>query len=89
MLTYRNKFNKKYGFDKDESHTIKEISKLTGYQKKGLDTIFTKGKGAFFSNPQSVRKTVKSPEQWGYGRIYSAVMHGKASKIDKKQLNFI
>lgn len=84
--TYRNKFNKKYGFPKDQSHTIAEISKLTGYKKSGLDMIFNKGKGAYFSNPQSVRKTVRSPEQWGYARIYSAVMGGKSSQIDKNQL---
>jgi hypothetical protein len=41
-----------------------------------------KGKGAYKSNPGSVRKSVKSPEQWGYGRIYSAVMGGKAAKVD-------
>lgn len=29
--TYKNKFNKKYGFAKDESHSLPEISKLTGY----------------------------------------------------------
>ena len=28
-LTYKQKFNKKYGFPKDEAHSISEISKLT------------------------------------------------------------
>ena len=31
--TYKNKFNKKYGFTKDASHTLSEISKLT-YTRK-------------------------------------------------------
>ena len=61
VLTYKNKFNKKYGFDKDASHSIAEIAKLTGYKKSGLDTIFEKGKGAFFSNRASVRPQVKHP----------------------------
>ena len=87
--TYRNKFNKKYGFDKNQSHTINEISKLSGYKKKGLDVIFNKGVGAYYSNPSSVRKSVKSPQQWAQARIYSAVMGGKASKIDRNQLKFI
>lgn len=86
FLTYKQKFNKKYGFEKDESHTISEIAKLTGYKKKGLETIFLKGQGAYFTNPQSVRPQVKSPEQWGAARIYSAVMEGKAAKIDASHL---
>lgn len=85
-VTYKNKFNKKYGFDKDESHSISEIAKITGYKLSGLKTIFNKGIGAFKTNPASVRPTVKSPEQWAYARIYSAVMGGKASKIDATHL---
>jgi hypothetical protein len=50
-VTYKNKFNKKYGFPVNESHTVSEISKLTGYGKKGLETIVSKGEGAYFSNP--------------------------------------
>ena len=84
--TYRNKFNKKYGFPKDASHSISEISKLTGYKKSGLETILEKGRGAFYSNHQSVRPQVKDPTQWGLARIYSAVMGGKASKIDAAHL---
>jgi hypothetical protein len=84
--TYKQKFNKKYNFPKNTSHSIAEIAKLTGYKKSGLETIKEKGMGAFYSNPQSVRPSVTSPEQWGIARIYSAVMGGKAKKIDAKQL---
>jgi hypothetical protein len=84
--TYKNKFNKRYGLPKDQSHSIAEISKLTGYKKSGLETILEKGKGAFYSNPQSVRASVTDPTQWGMARIYSAVMGGKAAKIDASQL---
>ena len=86
VLTYKNKFNKKYGFNKDEPHSLEEIAKLTGYKLSGLKTIFDKGIGAFKTNPSSVRPQVKSPEQWAYARVYSAVMGGKASVIDKKHL---
>ena len=84
--TYKNKFNKKYGFSKDASHSVAEISKLTGYKVSGLKTIVKKGEGAYYSNPQSVRPQVKSPTQWGIARVYSAVMGGKAKKIDKSHL---
>ena len=85
-VTYKNKFNKKYGFDKDEPHSISEIAKITGYKLSGLKTIFNKGIGAYKTNPASVRPNVKSPEQWAYARIYSAVMGGKASVVDATHL---
>jgi hypothetical protein len=44
---------------------------------------------AFFTNPSSVRKQVKSPQQWAMARIYSAVMGGKASIIDANHLKKI
>jgi hypothetical protein len=84
--TYKNKFNKRYGFEKDASHSLTEISKLTGYKLAGLKTIVEKGKGAFYSNPSSVRPQVKDPTQWGIARVYSAVMGGKAAKVDENQL---
>lgn len=86
VVTYKQKFNKKYGFDKDESHSIADIAKITGFEQNGLETIYDKGMGAFFSNPQSVRPNVTSPHQWASARLYSSVMNGKASKIDAKHL---
>ena len=86
FTSYKNKFNTKYGFEKDASHSIAEIAKLTGYKKSGLETIYDKGVGAYKTNPQSVRPQVKSPEQWAMARIYSAVMGGKAAKIDAVHL---
>jgi len=86
MTTYKQKFNKRYGFKKDESHSMAEISRKTGYKLSGLRTIKKKGMGAFRSNPGSVRPQVKSASQWGIARVYSAVMGGKAKKIDQKHL---
>jgi hypothetical protein len=51
-----------------------------------LETIFDKGVGAFKTNPTSVRKGIRSPEQWAQARVYSAVMGGAAAKIDAKHL---
>lgn len=86
VTTYKDKFNRKYGFPKGSSHSLSEISSKTGFRKPGLEKIVEKGKGAFYSNPQSVRPQVKDPTQWGLARVYSAVMGGKASKIDKDLL---
>jgi len=84
--TYRNKFNKKYGFDKNESHSIQDIANITDYNIDGLKTIYDKGIGAYKTNPSSVRPQVKSAEQWAMARIYSAVMGGKAMNVDKAHL---
>jgi len=85
--SYKNKFNKKYKQPKDKSNSLADISRLTGYKKAGLQTIFNKGVGAFKSNPSSVRKNVKSPEQWAMARVYAAVNpQSKAYKIDKVHL---
>jgi hypothetical protein len=85
--TYKDKFNTKYGFPKGTSHTVAEIAKLTGFKKAGLDVILEKGKGAFYSNPESVRPHVKSADQWAMSRLYASVSPGsKSSRVDAKQL---
>lgn len=86
MLTYKQKFNRKYGFKKDESHSIKEIASLSKITYRNALKIVKKGEGAYFSNPGSVRKQVTSARQWAIARLYSAVMGGKAAKIDKDLL---
>lgn len=86
VLTYKQKFNLKYKQEKNKSNSLQQISKLSGYKLAGLKKIVEKGEGAYFSNPKSVRKNVKNPTQWGIARVYSAVMRGKAAKIDKDLL---
>lgn len=85
-ITYKERYNKKYGYTKGKSHTLAQVSKDTGVSMKGLQQIYNKGIGAYKTNPQSVRPNVKSKEQWAMARVYSAVMGGKASKIDSAEL---
>ena len=86
-LTYKQQFNKKYGFKLNEPHSLEEIAKLTGYKLSGIKTIFQKGKGAYKTNPQSVRPNIKSPEQWAYARVYASVNpKSKSYQIDKSHL---
>jgi hypothetical protein len=81
--TYKQQFNAKYNQPLDQPNSLEDISRLTGYQLKGLKTIFEKGEGAFYSNPQSVRKGITSPQQWAYARLYAAVNpNSKAHRID-------
>jgi hypothetical protein len=86
VVTYKNKYNKKYGYDKNESHSLEDIAKDSKISMKGLQQIYDKGIGAYKTNPQSVRPNVKSKEQWAMARVYSAVMGGKASKVDENEL---
>ena len=87
VLTYKSQFNKKHKQPLSQSNSLEDISKLSGYKLKGIKTIFDKGKGAFKSNPQSVRPHIKSAEAWGYSRVYASINpKSKAYKIDKIHL---
>jgi hypothetical protein len=76
VVSYKDKFNKKYKFKKGTSHSLGEIASLTGYKLSNIKKIFQKGKGAFYSNPSSVRPQVKSATQWAYARVYASVSKG-------------
>lgn len=86
MATFKEKFNIKYKFPKGTAHSVADIAKLTGFKKAGLETIVSKGVAAFTTNPQSVRPSVTSPQAWARARLYSAVMGGKAARVDAKHL---
>lgn len=86
ILTYKEKYNKKYNYPLNKSHSLEEIHIDTGISLKGLQEIYNKGIGAYKTNPKSVRPNVKSKEQWAMARVYSAVMGGDAARIDKKEL---
>ena len=87
VLTYKSQFNKKHKQPLSQSNSLEDISKLSGYKLKGIKTIFDKGKGAFKSNPQSVRPHITSAEAWGYSRVYASINpKSKAYKIDKIHL---
>jgi hypothetical protein len=86
MATYKQKFNKRHGQPLDQSNSIPKIAKLSGIPLSRARQIVEKGKAAYYNNPQSVRPQVKSATQWGIARLYSAVMGGKAAKVDAKEL---
>jgi len=88
MTTYKQKFNKKFNQDKDESNSKAKMTKLTGIPKKVLDDVYDRGVGAYKSNPSSVRPQVKSEEMWATARIYAFIMKAyDAVKKGKKKIN--
>ncbi len=84
-LTYKQKFNKKYKQPLDKSNSLSDISRLTGFKKSGLQTIYNKGVGAFKTAGPSRPNMTK--ESWAQARVYSAINpSSKAHKIDKIHL---
>lgn len=99
MPTNKERFNKKYGFPKDQGHSKAEISRLTGIPVSILNQVYDRGVGARRSNPQSVRsattgkkiggaslKGKMSANSWGFGRIYSFTMKSTTWKTADKDL---
>ena len=95
VKTNKQKFNEKYKQPKNQPNSKKDISKLTGIPMSILDDVFDRGVGAFKTNRAAVRPSVKSAEQWAFGRIYSFVMKQKtwqsadkdlADKVRKKRI---
>jgi len=74
-----NAFKKSHNIPVTESLSIAKIAKLSGMPIAALNEVFSKGKGAYYSNPQSVKPMVQSAEQWGMGRVYSFVMRRKTT----------
>ena len=83
--TYKQKFNKKHGQPLNKSNSLADISRLSGYKKSGLQTIYNKGVGAYKTAGPS-RPNMKK-EQWAMARVYASVnTKSKAYQIDKKHL---
>jgi hypothetical protein len=74
MKTNREKFFARYGVDPKDSLSLEEIARLSKMPIAALKEVKSRGAGAFFTNPESVRKSVSSAEQWSFGRVYSFVM---------------
>jgi hypothetical protein len=99
VVTNKDKYNTKYGFQKDEGHSLNDVAKATGIKKSILQQVYNRGVGARKSNPESVRqvgtgkkvggKSLKgkmSAEQWAMARVYSFVMGGTTQKTADKDL---
>jgi len=97
MSTFKSKYNNKYGFPKNESHSVEDISKKTGIKKSILQDVYDRGIGAWKSNPTSVRSKSgakkdsgyplskrMTKERWAYGRVYGFVMKNPKQVGDGK-----
>ena len=68
---------------KDHNEDVKDLdvswNPKTTYSE--LLKVFERGIGAYKTNPQSVRPSVKSPEQWAYARVNSFLYALKKGKF--------
>lgn len=72
------KFQEKHGFPITDLQKVKEA-----YPNADVETILKKGAGAYASSGS--RPNVSS-YQWKYARLASALLGGKAAKVDKNLL---
>lgn len=86
MKTNKQEFNKRHGFKPNQSHTMQELSQISGFPIDILEQIDDRGQGAWKTNIRSVRtkETFKknenkprsqklSAQQWGIARVYSFI----------------
>ena len=82
-MTHKSEYNKRHGQPADKSNSLEDIAKISKVPLSVLKESFSRGKGAFKTNPSSVRPNVKSPEQWAYARVYALINKmEKGSKLD-------
>lgn len=97
MSTFKAKYNNKYGFSKNESHSLDDIAKTTKIKKSILQQVYNRGSGAYDTNPSSVRSKSgdkrdsgyaksnrMSKEAWSFGRVYGFVMKNPKQVGDGK-----
>ena len=95
MSTNREKFLKKNKMPVNQSYSLAEIAKIAKMPVEALNEVYSRGEGAYSSNPQSVRVKgtfAKNPSlkavpvsgrlsmaQWSFARVYSFVMKRKTT----------
>ena len=86
-MTYKQRFNIAFGFDKDEDHSMKDLKEITGIPIRILKEVYKRGEGAYFHNLGSVRlkdfsknsdlrkgaNKRLSMAQWSWSRIYAFI----------------
>ena len=81
MVTWKEKYNKKNGFEKNQSHSLKDIAKTTRIKKSILQAVYDRGIGSWKSNPQSVRNK-EGKKREGYARVFGFVLRNVKQVAD-------
>lgn len=102
MATHRQRYLKKLGLDSNKSYSIEELAKVSKVPVKALEEVYSRGEGAYSSNPESVRVKEtfeKNPSlkkvpinkrlsmaQWAMARVYSFLNKGTTYKTTDKDI---
>ena len=102
MKTNKQEFNERHGYKINDSHSINELSKISGFPLNILLKIYDRGKGAWSTNLRSVRtkgtfrknqdlpRSQKlSAEQWAYARIYSFINKYERNEIPNHDVDLL
>jgi hypothetical protein len=71
---YTIELEKRFG-DKLPDKKISTLAKYFKIKKSLIDDAYSRGRGAYFSNPTSVKKGVSSDEQWGKARANKFILN--------------
>ena len=72
------RFEKRYGFPVTDIEKVKQE-----FPNTDIDTILSKGRGAFASSGSRPNQT---PDSWAYARLASVLTGGKAMAVDRKHI---
>ena len=72
VLTYKQKVNKRFKQPLDKSNSLTHLSKISKINYIILRQVYNRGTGAARTAGIS-RPSVKSKEQWSYGRVYAFI----------------
>ena len=79
VLTNKNKFNKKYGFSIDASHSKTDVAKITGINIKLLNSIWDTAYSAYRNSTVDKKKINRGAYSWS--KVYNfAYLNGKKRK---------
>ena len=98
-MTYKQRFNKAFNFDKDEDHSLTDLKNITGIPLRILKEVYKRGEGAYyhnlgsvrlkdFSNNPDLRKGANkrlSMSQWAMARIYAFIYKSLFQKMRYKK----
>ena len=98
-MTYKQRFNKAFDFDKDEDHSLTDLKNITGIPLRILKEVYKRGEWAYYNNLGSVRLKdfTKNPDlrkgaskrlsmsQWSYARVYAFIYKSLFQKMRYKK----
>ena len=98
MPTHRDNVYRKYKLDKEKTYTLAELAEITGIPLASLKEVEKRGRGAYATNPESVRmkgtfkKGVDAPmseklsiNQWARARVFSFIDGSKKHDTDLRR----